>query len=272
MRVLPFTIAALAIALASPAIGGETAWQEIAPGVKARLVSNGVLRSDGTTMVGFEIDMPPDTKTYWRIPGETGIPTEVRLEGSTGIAGHTIHWPYPTIDTARGFLDYAYFGPTVLPVEVAVENGAAMVDMQVTLGVCSDICVPAHAEFSLPLDFSKPDQGQLIRIGQAMAETPIPWNEPGEPIGKVWFDPTANALAVAIGDPEVDGASIIADIGNPAILFGTPQKSPDGRTVLLPLLGSSSGAALEGKPVRLTFMTGMGPFETERRIANSASN
>jgi DsbC/DsbD-like thiol-disulfide interchange protein len=144
--------------------------------------------------------------------------------------------------------------------------------MQVTLGICSDICVPAHAEFSLPLDFSKPDQGQLIRIGQAMAETPIPWNEPGEPIGKVWFDPTANALAVAIGDPEVDGASIIADLGDPAILFGTPQKSPDGRTVLLPLLGSSSGAALEGKPVRLTFMTGMGPFETERRIANSASN
>jgi DsbC/DsbD-like thiol-disulfide interchange protein len=222
-------------------------------------------------MIGLEIDMPNDTKTYWRIPGETGIPTEVRLEGSTGITGHTIHWPYPTIDTAQGFLDFAYFGPTVLPVELAVEGQAAMIDMQVTLGVCSDICVPAHAEFSLPLDFGKPDQGQSIRIGQALAETPIPWNEPGEPIGNVWFDSASNTLAVAIVGSEIDTASVIADMGDPAIIFGAPQKSPDGRTVFLPLLGSSSGAELEGKPVRLTFMTGMGPFETERRIATTAS-
>ena len=59
--------------------------------------------------------MPQNTKTYWRIPGETGIPTELDFTGSTGIAASTILWPYPTVDHVQGYLDYVYYGPTVLP-------------------------------------------------------------------------------------------------------------------------------------------------------------
>ncbi len=39
--------------------------------------------------------MPQTTNTYWRIPGETGIPTEFDFAASTGVSGPQVHWPYP---------------------------------------------------------------------------------------------------------------------------------------------------------------------------------
>ena len=62
---------------AAPACAGATAWQELAPGVKLRLVASDTLSADGTTLAALELDMPAGTKTYWRVPGESGIPTEL---------------------------------------------------------------------------------------------------------------------------------------------------------------------------------------------------
>ena len=76
-----------------PAVAGETPWQELAPGAKARLISSDVLKADGTTMVGLELDMPTTLNTYWRVPGETGIPTQFDFGGSSGVAGHETLWP-----------------------------------------------------------------------------------------------------------------------------------------------------------------------------------
>src|SRR4051794_13151584 len=102
--------------IAVPVQAGETAWQEVAPGVNLRLISSGQIKPDGTTLVGLELDMPETNKTYWRVPGETGLPTELDFSGSTGVHGHKILWPYPTRHETADYLDYVYFGPVVLPV------------------------------------------------------------------------------------------------------------------------------------------------------------
>lgn len=266
MRFLPLALALLA----APAGAGETAWQELAPGVRARLVSSDVLKADGTTLVGIEIDMPQNTKTYWRIPGETGIATTLDFTGSAGIVGHAVLWPYPTVDRVQGYLDYVYYGPTVLPVLLTIDKNAPAIELAATLGVCSDICVPAMASFSLPLAFAKADAGQGLRLNQALALTPIPWDGPDAAIGDIAYDPATPGLTVPLSDPAIDPASLIADIGDPLVLFGTPQKSPDGRTVFLPLLGNGGGADLGGQMVRITFKTDMGPYEITRQIRSAS--
>lgn len=257
--------------LAAPAAAGETAWQELSPGVRARLVSADLLRPDGTTLVGLELDMPQDTKTYWRIPGETGIAADLDFAGSAGIGGHSVLWPYPTVDRAQGYLDYAYFGPTVLPIAIEVDGGPPVVALDATLGVCSDICVPATATFALPIDFTRPDAGQGIRLAQALAEVPIAWDGRDEPFASIALSTGVAGLAITLGDAAVDPDSLIADFGDPMVLFGTPQKSPDGRTVFLPLLGNGGSAGLGGQPVRITFMTATGPYEITRPLAASST-
>lgn len=261
----------LILACSLPVTAAETPWQEVAPGARVRLISSDVLKPDRTTMVALEIDMPMATNTYWRVPGETGIPTEFDFAGSNGVTGQEVLWPFPLIETKTGYVDFVYRGPTVLPVELKLDGKAADLKVAVVMGVCSDICVPVTASFELPLGFAAPDRAQGLRIAQALALTPMPWDDPRDPIAWVGFDGAADALAVRIDDAKIDPLSLIADTGQSGQLFGAPQKSPDGKLVLLPLLGGESSRDVEGMPVRLTFMTEMGPFSVERRISSAGS-
>jgi DsbC/DsbD-like thiol-disulfide interchange protein len=257
--------------LTLPATAAETPWQDIAPGVRLRMISSDVLKPDGTTMAALELDMPLDTNTYWRVPGESGIPTEIDTAGSSGLADHQILWPYPLIETKGGLTDFVYRGPTVLPIELKLDGQSGELRAAVTMGVCSDICVPAMANFTLPLDFTRPDRGQGLRIAQAVALTPQHWSDPRPALGAISWDAADKAIAVDVADPRVDPLSLIADAGDSGQLFGAPQKSPDGSAVLLPLLGGAELAAPEGQPVNLTFMTEMGPFSLSTTVGTGST-
>lgn len=266
-----FLAASLSL-LAVPAQAGETAWQEVAPGVRLRLISTGQIKANGTTLVGLEIDMPETNKTYWRIPGDTGLPTELDFAGSTGVSEHQILWPYPTRQDTGDYLDYVYFGPTVLPVELTVEAGSPAVELSAIMGVCSDICVPAQAAFSLPLDDAQPDRPNGLRIRQALALTPVPWQGDPQLIGSVELRQDAGMLAVHIGSAELDPMSLIAATDSGVPLFGAPQKSPEPNLVLMPILGKADELDLENQAVQLTFLTGMGAFEVERTVTVPATD
>jgi len=255
----------IAILTTAPVLAGETAWQQVSPEARLRLISSDVLTADGRTSIGLEIDMPMSTNTYWRVPGETGIPTQLDFAGSTGVKGHEMAWPYPLIETKTGYVDYVYRGPTVLPVDLQLEGGKADLKVHVLMGICSDVCVPVTAEFELPLDFRNADRAQGLRLAQAEALQPIAWTG-AEGAVSVGYDAAAEALAVRIDDAAIEPLSLIADRGPDGQLFGAPQKSPDGKLVLLPLLGGDDGKPPEGKTVRLTFMTGQGPFWLDRRV------
>ena len=267
MIALRFTAAVLFGTLAaSPALAGATQWQEIAPGVQARLISTDVL-DHGMTRAALEIDLGEGNKTYWRIPGETGIPTELDFTASVGIEEAETYWPFPLVETEGGFRDFVYRGTLVLPVEFSAAEGSVL-DIAVTLGICSDICVPAAASFNLPLSFAAPDEAQAIRIDQAMRETPILWDQAGQPFSTVEAG-LDGSLHLGNPDNSIDPATVIVDTGDPGVLFGAPKKSPDGRIWTLKPLGQADGRALEGSPIQLTFSTSAGPYAVSRIVAPS---
>jgi DsbC/DsbD-like thiol-disulfide interchange protein len=247
-------------ALVLPAHAAETPWQEIAPDVRLRLISSDILAPDGTTTVGLELDMPQGTKTYWRVPGEGGLPTQLDIAGSTGVTGHQFVWPYPQIEQVSGLTDFVYRGPTVLPIRLSLSGERADLKASVVMGVCSDICVPAMASFSLPLDLVRPDRGQGLRLNQALALAPTPWSAAASPFGPVSWAADMSGVTVPLLDPAIDPLSLIADASASGQLFGAPQKSPDGSSVFLPLLGAAGDASSQGIPVELTFRTAMGAF------------
>lgn len=244
---------------------GETPWQEIAPDVRARLISSDNLGPDGTMLVGLQLDMPSSTQTYWRIPGETGIATQLFVKSTDGVSLTAIHWPYPVIDTSRGYLDYAYYGPTILPFSVALgSRSSATLDVDTVLGICLNICIPASANFSLALKSGRMDPGHALRLKQAMAEVPLSWNDSRQPFGSVYYDEDALALRVEVANPVVDPQSLIVETDDQRTLFGTPVAGSDGRTVSLPLLATDRAAPFVGGKVLLTFMTNAGPYELWR--------
>jgi DsbC/DsbD-like thiol-disulfide interchange protein len=252
--------------LAAPAFAGESAWQELAPGVSVRLISAGALDAEGKALFALEIDMPEDTRTYWRVPGETGLPLELDFAGSNGVSLNDQFWPFPEREQISGYLDYVYFGHTVLPLELDVTDPAGMVALEATLGICSDICVPAQARLSLPATDLGSDRANDLRIKQALANVPIPWDQGDEPIGEAHLLPDGSALAVQVDHAVIDPDSLIAAADPDGPLFGAPQKSPQDDIVLLPILGKTDNSALDDMEVELSFMTPMGAYQVSRTL------
>jgi DsbC/DsbD-like thiol-disulfide interchange protein len=253
---------------ASPALAGATAWQEIASGASVRLISSDRLDGD-TTLAGLELRLPASTNTYWRFPGDSGIPTTLDLSGSKGIATSTVLWPFPGIETTGGYRDFVYRGALVLPIRLKAEPGATL-DVQISLGVCSDICIPARASLTLPIERGKPDAAEEVRLDQALADIPIAWEEPGEPLGGVTLTLDGKGVVIANPDSSIDPDSLIAVSGNPDVIFGAPQKSPDGALWTLEAEGGVALSGLAGQPVQFTFMTPRGPYEVTRTVAAPA--
>jgi len=263
MHAFGFLVLALST---TPAFAAASPWTELLPDVRARLITADAREPDGTVLAGLELAMPAGYKTYWKTPGETGIPTVLDFSASSGLAGENVLWPYPSVDDSQGYLDYVYTGNVVLPVALTLARDAADIEMTAMLGICSDICAPANAHFSLPLSLAAADAAQSIRLRQAAADAPLPWAREAVPVGDVVLDEAGKALAVHLSGADIEPASLIAATADPADVFGTPQKSPEPGIFLLPLLGTSGIKGLEGKSVQITFLTAAGPFQVSRRI------
>jgi DsbC/DsbD-like thiol-disulfide interchange protein len=254
--------------VAAPALGAATPWQDIAPGARARLISSDAENS-GVTLAGLELDLPQTSNTYWRIPGEGGIPTQIDLGASQGVNDATIAWPYPAIETQNGLREYVYRGPVVLPVTLKAVEGAVL-DASVTLGVCSDICVPVKVHFTLALSFAKPDSAQSIRLTQALADAPATWSNAARPFGAITAGVDDRSIILAAPNPAIVSESLIAETDDPAILLGAPQKSPDGALWTLQVLGGTA-RGLVGHPIQLTFETAARPFTASILLTPAAN-
>jgi DsbC/DsbD-like thiol-disulfide interchange protein len=65
---------------------------------------------NGRHMAGIRIALAPGWKTYWRAPGEGGVPTVLRLRSAEGIDGMAIHWPRPEVFFTNGIRSIGYQG------------------------------------------------------------------------------------------------------------------------------------------------------------------
>lgn len=264
----PLYAIVLAMVCATPALAGAGAWQQVMPDVRLRLISSDRPAADGSVLVGLQVEMPHNTNTYWRVPGETGIPVEIDWSGSTAIASAEIAWPYPLREDVSGFVDHVYRGPLVLPVVVRTQGPGAHLRADLLMGICEEICVPVTASLDLAIG-AVPDAGQALRLDQAMAEVPLAWEGAADPFGSVRADAAVAGLRIGPVSAEILPDSIIADMGPAGPVFGAPQKSPDGQSVLLPLLGTATQPSdLIGKSVQLTFRTAMGAYELSVQVAD----
>lgn len=141
-------LATLLIAFVSPSLAQSQ--EEV---LQATLLP-GWQMADGHHMAAVRLDLAEHWKTYWRAPGETGIPPQFDWSGSTNLKSVTLHWPSPEVITLDGMQSIGYLHELVLPVEVVAVDPAKPVELrlQMGLGVCKDICMPAAVSLEGVLD------------------------------------------------------------------------------------------------------------------------
>ena len=115
------------------------------------------------------IDLEPGWKTYWRSPGEVGIPPKLDWQGSQNVDSIQMLWPAPKRFTAFGIENFGYETRVVFPLQIKlIEPGKAVqLTARLDLLVCSEVCVPETLNLSLSL----PEQvGQDAVAGQLISD------------------------------------------------------------------------------------------------------
>jgi DsbC/DsbD-like thiol-disulfide interchange protein len=104
-------------------------------------------------LAGIEITLGEGWKTYWRMPGDAGVPPNFDWAASTNVASVEVRYPAPSRLHEPGAETVGYKNSVLFPVEVVPKDASRPVDLALTLefGVCREICIPAEAKFSLAL-------------------------------------------------------------------------------------------------------------------------
>jgi DsbC/DsbD-like thiol-disulfide interchange protein len=132
----------------------SSAW-DAEPHAAARLIAGAALRSADAAWLraGIEIRLDTGWKTYWRYPGDSGVPPTLDFAGSENVKSVTVLWPAPTrfADGAGGHSIGSH--GDVPPLRVLANDAAKPAVLHLKLGyaVCSNLCVPVEAELDLAL-------------------------------------------------------------------------------------------------------------------------
>jgi suppressor for copper-sensitivity B len=142
---------------------------------RIRLVAAGV-SGDGNLSAGIEVELDPGWHTYWRSPGDAGIPPSFNFEGSINVDQPLVAYPVPLrlddgITVSNIYEDYVLF-----PLTARADSTTHPIELIVKLdmGVCAEVCVPAHFEARLTVPPTETDLAASRLIAAARAIVPAP--------------------------------------------------------------------------------------------------
>jgi thiol:disulfide interchange protein DsbD len=154
-RVLPVLAVALAsLAQAAPVVKTEH--------VEAQLLAEREGAQPGKpATVGLRLRMEPHWHTYWKNPGDSGLPTRIQWTLPGGWTAGAIQWPHPKNLPIGPLLNYGYEDEVVLLVQLTPPRGAKPGPVAIKANadwlVCKEICIPEKGELDLTLNVDAAD-------------------------------------------------------------------------------------------------------------------
>ncbi|HVY12793.1 MAG TPA: thioredoxin family protein [Alphaproteobacteria bacterium] len=140
-------LAFVVFCLPAQALTGD--WQEQPQG-RARLIASDQAEA-GKFYAGIQLQLKPTWHTYWRSPGDAGVPPMPDWKASENLKSATLLYPLPKLSVLQGLQTYDYDGEVVFPLLIEKTDAAQGVNLKTHLAilVCADICVPAAFDLAL---------------------------------------------------------------------------------------------------------------------------
>ncbi len=130
--------------------------------VTAALVSEAAAVQPGkSVLIGLRLQHIPHWHTYWRNPGDSGLPTTLTWTAPAGADIGAIDWPAPKRLPLGPLVNYGYEGDLLLPMRLTAPADArpgSTLNLQANASwlVCRDICIPESATLNLELPVAEP--------------------------------------------------------------------------------------------------------------------
>ena len=129
--------------------------QDASPWIKdtyssVRLIAGS--RSGNVLLGGIGFQLQPGWKTYWRTPGDSGVPPRIDFAKSENVDSVTILWPVPTkFADGAGGTSFGYQKQVLLPLRIVTKSPDKPVTLRASINyaVCEKLCIPVEAEAEL---------------------------------------------------------------------------------------------------------------------------
>lgn len=255
------------VAVSRPALAGDASAWDGDQRAAVRLIA-GAQR--GTVRrAGIEIRLAPGWKTYWRYPGDSGIPPRFDFSHSKNVKSVTVRYPAPHRLTDESGTSIGYKHGVVFPLDIVVQNAAqpVMLAVKADYAVCEKICIPAEGKAELNVTGRPGVQDGWLKQNDALVPVAAQIGE-GETLAvrsvtrenkRILVDVAApGAIELFAEGPAADWALPVpapvdgAPAGQQRFAFELeglpPNTRPDGATLMLTAV--SGGQAIE-VPYRL---------------------
>jgi DsbC/DsbD-like thiol-disulfide interchange protein len=194
-------VALLVVSLAAGASAEDASpWQRDGHSAVRLLAGS---HSGAVLLGGIAFQLQPGWKTYWRTPGDSGVPARFDFAKSENVEAVTVLWPAPTkFGDGAGGHSLGYHDQVVLPLRIVAKNADKPVMLRATINyaVCEKICIPVDA--SAELAFNSVASTEDSTLFAALDTVPKPAN-----IG----DPNP----LTIRDVKREGQQVIVDVVTP---------------------------------------------------------
>lgn len=178
--------------------------------------------------------------TYWKTPGDTGLPTTIDWSLPEGWKAGSIQWPTPKLYVVGDLTNFGYEDSILLPVSISVpasaKEGEYVAKANVSWLMCAEQCIPGNASFDLPVKVSNaepaasPNAG-LFQTNDGLTPTPLK-------TVSAQIDPSNRALSVTFKTSEPFNHFYVFTEGEGAVDYKAPQSvSKNGDEVTVPTSG-----------------------------------
>src|SRR5438132_9257019 len=225
-------------------------------------------RSGGVLLGGIAIQLEPGWKTYWRTPGDSGVPPRFDFSKSDNVEAVTVLWPAPMkFDDGAGGFSLGYKKQVVLPLRIIAKNNDKPVTLRahISYAVCDKLCIPIEA--SSELTFASVASTEDGNLAAALDSVPKPANI-GDPIPVTIRDIRRDGdkrVVVEVSAPETKDVSLYVEGPTPDWALPIPkllEHGPPGmKRFSFELEGLPPGAKPDGAALKLTLVGGERAYE-----------
>ena len=278
-RILPILAGAcLFVAAPAPALAADaSAWDQDVRSA-ARLIAGSAKDEAGGRVLraGVEIKLQPGWKTYWRYPGDSGVPSTFDFAGSDNVKNVTVLWPAPTRFTdGGGGQSIGYKDGVVLPLRVVPQVAGKPVVLRLKLdyGACEKLCVPAKAKTELTIAGGSSSQDATVAAAERRVPKARPIGEgPPPAIRAVSREAGAGKPRIVVDVVAPAGGSVDLFAEGPTADWALPLPArvagaPAGvQRFSFELDGLPAGAKPAGATLRFTAVAGEQAVESPYRL------
>jgi DsbC/DsbD-like thiol-disulfide interchange protein len=225
-------------------------------------------RSGSVLLGGVAMQIERGWKTYWRNPGDSGVPPRFDFSKSDNVEAVTVLWPAPTkFDDGAGGHSLGYHNQIVLPLRIVAKNADKPVTLRadINYAVCEKICIPVEA--NAELSFASVASTEDGALSAALDTVPKPASI-GDPNPLTIRDVKREGKSTVVVDVVApDGKEVSLFVEGPTPDWGLPipnqiEKSPPGiKRFAFELDGLPPGVKPDGAALKFTLVGGDRSYE-----------